>query len=405
MTSTPVIVTPVIVTSTIMPVDHASISRATPVPVILQLVTGLQVGGAERVVLNLARGLARSEFKVIVVALNDERGLLDIIDTTGLDVRFLSMPKSAHGFIAAAKALAGIIATEDVRLIHAHLAHALMLATALKLRMTLDPTNRRRRPGLVFTSHSYAGFTGGWRTFIRATRRFRDADVLLAPDQHPGFNARDSVLIPNGVGSCAYRAKPAGRDVDATREGPALLSIGRLSEPKNFGALIDAFDRWVRAGAPQTASLRIAGEGPLRGDLQRQIDRLGLGARVRLLGLRDDIAALLASADAFVMSSHFEGLPLVALEAGAAGVPVIAPAVGGLPWLLGDGCGRLVSPVDLPDAFARLAVDPASFQADAERLHRKVRDSFSIESCVDAHIALYRRLTSGVTSPVKAFAS
>jgi glycosyltransferase involved in cell wall biosynthesis len=127
--------------------------------------------------------------------------------------------------------------------------------------------------------------------------------------------------------------------------GPVLLAAGRLARQKGFDLLLEALPAVV-ARQPSLRVL-IAGDGPERGALVRQAARLGLGARLRFLGERRDLAALLATADAFVLPSRSEGSPYVLLEAMALGTPIVAAAVGDVGERLeGGAAGELVAAAD-----------------------------------------------------------
>jgi predicted dehydrogenase/glycosyltransferase involved in cell wall biosynthesis len=118
---------------------------------------------------------------------------------------------------------------------------------------------------------------------------------------------------------------------------PLVIAVGRLVEQKRFDLLIEA-----AVGLPR-ARVRIVGEGPLGGDLRALVERRGLVDRVELCGARADVPSLLAGADVLAMPSDFEGLPLVALEAMAAGTPIVGTRVCGVADAVEDGVtGRLV---------------------------------------------------------------
>ncbi|MCB9912360.1 MAG: glycosyltransferase family 4 protein [Planctomycetes bacterium] len=178
-------------------------------------------------------------------------------------------------------------------------------------------------------------------------------------------------------------------ELGAGAEDFVVLAAGALVERKGFDGLIRA---WQAVPAP--CRLWIAGEGPLRGSLEQRVGELGLQARVQLLGRRQDMADLLAASDAFAMPSHAEGLGIAALEAMAAGLPVVGARVGGLADLVvPESTGLLLDPGDVPGwsaALTRLAQDPALAhswgQAGQERVHRQ----FLPEQMVGAYERFYR---------------
>ena len=174
-------------------------------------------------------------------------------------------------------------------------------------------------------------------------------------------------LIENAVDVAAVAADAAaGRDDlrAAWALAPsdlAVVALGRFSPEKGHPVLLEAF-RAVADAVP-TARLVLVGDGVLEADLRRAAAALPAG-RVVFAGWRTDPARCLGAADLFVLPSHREGLPLAVLEAMAAGIPVVATRVGGVPDALdGGACGRLVPPGDAPalaSALVGLLRDPAA---------------------------------------------
>lgn len=175
-------------------------------------------------------------------------------------------------------------------------------------------------------------------------------------------------VIRNSARLCAFEsADPLARvrllDFFPRAAGVSrvVVGAGRFSPEKGFGVLVEAAGAICRDN-PDTG-LVLFGEGALRTDLEHRVAQLGLAGRVVLPGFRTDLDQLIGAADAVVLPSYTEGLPNVALEASAAGVPVVATAVGGTPEAVADGVtGFLVPPGD-PAAIANkvgeLLRDPA----------------------------------------------
>lgn len=173
--------------------------------------------------------------------------------------------------------------------------------------------------------------------------------------------AARTVVVPNGYDDGLFRVS------DVPREG--LLFVGLLTPVKNLHVLLEAFA--TRAG-DIPGRLTIAGDGPLRGELEAAARRLGVADRVRFAGLasRPEVAALMARARALVLPSASEGWPLVVCEALASGTPVVASRVGGIPEIVtSPDAGLLVEPGDVSGLGAALAEaagrtwDPASVAA------------------------------------------
>ncbi len=278
---------------------------------------------------------------------------------------------------------------------------------------------RRLRPALVHANSSKAGILGrlaavasgvparlftahGWAFKADtgfAAHAYLWADRLMTPltttticvaesELRAGVQARTcrrerAVVIRNGV---ALAARPRAH---AAAHPVTLLSVGRLRAPKDFLTLVQAVARLE----PGSFRLWIAGDGPDRKAVAAEVRRLALDDAVALLGPRDDVDALLRAADVFVLSSTSEGLPMSVLEAMAAGLPVVASAVGGVPEAVDATTGALVPPRDpvaLARALAPLVADPALRERLGAAARRRVERDFSVEAFRQAHLDVYR---------------
>jgi glycosyltransferase involved in cell wall biosynthesis len=173
-----------------------------------------------------------------------------------------------------------------------------------------------------------------------------------------------------------------------------LVGTAAIQRPqKALHVLLEAFAR-VRADA----HLALAGDGECRPELERQAADLGIAARTHFLGLRDDVDGILAAVDVAAMSSDFEGTPLFAFECMAAGTPVVATAVGGLPDMLEDGRSAILVPRRDPAALAagieRLLAAPAEREALAAEARRRL-ERYEIDAVAARFADLYRELLDG----------
>jgi len=170
-----------------------------------------------------------------------------------------------------------------------------------------------------------------------------------------------------------------------------LVVVGRLEPQKGHRILLDALPAVLRS-FPRVRLVCLS-DGQLRAALERQTLKLGLTDAVRFVGYQPDIAEWLALADISILPSFFEGLPLTVIEAMAAGRPVIASAVDGVPEVLVDGeSGLLIPPGDsgaLARAICRLVGDPALRQAMARAGRRRVVLEFGLERLVRETEELY----------------
>jgi hypothetical protein len=177
--------------------------------------------------------------------------------------------------------------------------------------------------------------------------------------------------------------------------------VARLEPQKNPLGLIEAFARAF--GDSPRGRLLLAGDGSLREATREACARLGVTGRVHFLGVRTDVVELLAACDLFALSSHFEGSPLSVMEAMAAGLPVVATAVGGVPELVADGqTGLLVPPGDVrsfADALTCLAGNPGR-RCEMAMAAVPRAAAFSVDAMAARYAALFERL-AGATPGAK----
>jgi glycosyltransferase involved in cell wall biosynthesis len=188
------------------------------------------------------------------------------------------------------------------------------------------------------------------------------SDGVRRSYQRIGVPPERITTVANGVATLRHRI---GREAARTALGldpgqPVVLTLGRLTHMKGQCHLLDAVPGLL-ARFPHLAVV-LLGDGPLREALEKQAAGLGVGGAVRFTGHRTDARALLAAADVFALPSRHEGMPLVALEAMEAGLPVVATRVIGSEEVVEDGVtGALVRPADpaaLGHALARMLADP-----------------------------------------------
>jgi GalNAc-alpha-(1->4)-GalNAc-alpha-(1->3)-diNAcBac-PP-undecaprenol alpha-1,4-N-acetyl-D-galactosaminyltransferase len=240
-----------------------------------------------------------------------------------------------------------------------------------------------------------------WRLLRRITYG-RAAGVVThthtSLDFFPPKIRRRGRVIPNPI-----VAPPLGAIAEGSGQGMRVVAMGRLSHEKGFDLLLSAFAR-VAAGFPDW-SLEIWGEGPLRVELERQAERLGIAGRVSLPGLTRRADEVFSAASLFVLSSRYEGFGNVLCEAMAAGVAVISfDCPSGPREIIRPGVdGILVPPGDVPAlaaAMSRLMRDPEQRRRLATEAVA-VRDRFSLERAVAEWEALIEVTARGGRATVR----
>jgi glycosyltransferase involved in cell wall biosynthesis len=361
-------------------------------PVIL-LTTNLARGGAETQVALLASGLCGRGWPVEVVSMLEPTAFQAELAAAGVPVHSLGMRPGRVNPLVIAR-LARILRRVRPRVLHSHMFHANLLGRLTRLLFPI--------PRLIGTLHSIAESGRNSTRVENRDRLYRLTDPLAGvtvavsqavADRHAmaGAVSRGKLtVIPNGVDTARFQP-----DADARSRLRAELGIsdeflwlaaGRLIWKKDYPTLLGAMER-LGEGV-----LCIAGAGALEAKLREQARPLG--ARVRFLGARDDLPALLNAADGLALSSVVEGMPMALLEAAASGLPCVATRAGGADEVVVDGETGLLAPCGdraaLAAAMARLAGLPAASRAAMGRAAReRTLSQFDIRRIVGKWEELY----------------
>jgi glycosyltransferase involved in cell wall biosynthesis len=266
-------------------------------------------------------------------------------------------------------------------------------------------------PAIVHTEHnSEFGAPAPFWWLNRLLLRRTAAVVAVSQAQRDRLVADEHadpariVVIPNGIIVAEPDSAARGRAraaLGAAGDEQLLLHVGRLSAVKNQALAIEA-----AALLPGRVRLVLAGEGRDRDALQRLADARGVTARTTFLGYRDDAATLVAGADAALVTSHNEAMPLAIIEALLAAAPVVSTPWRGAAGMLGDGAYGLVAADYTPAGFATavraVLDDPAAAAERAGRAAAFARVEYDIETAARRHVALYREVISRSRSASRA---
>lgn len=341
---------------------------------IVQLLPALTVGGAERLAALLAREMTARGHAVTVVTLGPAVDSWIARDLEAAAVPTVSLDKAPGLDPRVVPRLRATLRRLRPEVVHTHL-------HVLKYLLPAWPPCRGRL--IVHTVHNLATQEAtrvdlavqqvAFRVGVRAVAI---GDAVAASMQEV-YGRAPHALIPNGIPVAACQPPDGARRRLRTEAGLGddvvlFFAAGRLNAQKDHASLVRAMaEPQVRA---QGVRLWVAGDGELRPALEALITELDLGDSVRLLGLRSDVPALLAACDALVLSSVYEGNPLVVMEAMAAGRPVVATAVGCVPELVDDTTGWLVPPGDV----AALARTLAACATNATTLRHRGRQAAEV---------------------------
>ncbi len=350
---------------------------------VLHLTTAFVVGGAEKVILDLCLHLDKEQFNPSVIGLASYDDMLPEYHDRGIRAEKLDMKKTPGEFMRVLRYLDSYIKENQIDILHAHLFHPLPFATFLKL--------RNPRLKVVFTSHN-TDFGGRFaRLFTRAFKGVRDADIVFSEEMITASYKKDAHVIANGVDIEKFR-QSAEKNTPFT-----FLSVGTIRAQKNQIFLVDCARALKKKGLDFVINIAGGGEEnrPLIEAIQQAIIANDVEDCVCMLGARSDIPELLKTAHCMVLPSHFEGLPIVLLEAGAARLPVISTPVGAIPTLIDESNGYLATLDQFVDTMQRVYEHYTEAEQKAQRLARKIDQYYSISSMARKHGTLYQSLVHG----------
>jgi glycosyltransferase involved in cell wall biosynthesis len=314
---------------------------------ILFLSTSMGMGGADSQLLSAAHGMRSRGHEVRIVSLTRLGPMGLEAQRAGIPTESLEMRRGVpdpRGLVR----LARLVRSWRPDVLHSHMVHANLMARVLRL---ITPV-----PVMVSTIHNI--YEGGrlWMAAYQLTNALVDHVTIVSQAAADRF-VRERIVprslltvIPNGVDTEQFRriSRETGRSVRQSlglEQEFVWLAVGRFEIAKDYPNMLRGFSR-VRERFPH-AVLLLVGRGSLQSETERLAQSLALGSGVRFLGVRDDVAQVMSAADGYVMSSAWEGMPMVLLEAAAAGLPIVATRVGGNHEVVRDGeSGFVVPPRD-----------------------------------------------------------
>ncbi len=360
------------------------------------VIIGLGFGGAEVQVVELAGALKRRGWSPTIVAITPPLGLEKRADELGIPYCDLGLPLRSKSPLLVLRLV------RTLRRLRPDLVHSHTLPPNFATRLARLFT---RLPVVVTTAHSTIEGGRAKMAFYRLTDRLTDLTTNVSPQAVERFRQVHAApagrirFVPNGIDVTRFAPDPARREAARRSLGAApdeflWLAVGRHCLPKDYPNLLAAVRALPDHGAWR---LLVAGDGPLFDEHQALVSSLGLGDRVQLLGLRTDVRDLMNAADGYVMSSAWEGLPIVLLEAAASGLPVVATDVGGNREIVRAPEGGWLVPAKDPTALAAAMSAVQGMPTDAR--HRmgevgraRVTGTFGMDAVVDQWEALYGEL-------------
>jgi glycosyltransferase involved in cell wall biosynthesis len=369
---------------------------------VFQVLYSLTVGGAERLVVNLCLYLDRARFQPVCISLREPQHshYERLLQQAGVLLHFLYKTEGKADW-QVYRRLDQLFRAYRPQVVHTHI---------LGLNYAYPLMLKHRTPVRVHTFHSLAQREIGVR-IGRWTRllafRYRIGGVVpvaiadeVARTVEQLYGYKNPPVIPNGIPVDEYTTNPKVRAQFRAAYGVepdarVIVHVGRFVPLKNHALLLQAF---AQLDVSIPLYLWLVGDGELRPAMEQLAQDLGVAHRVRFWGIREDVPAILNASDIFTLPSEHEGNPMSVMEAMAAGLPVVASRVGGIPELVEEGkTGLLVSPGEvssLQQALLSLVRNHDLCLQMGHTARQRAVERFDIRQTVRQYEALYDHLNS-----------
>lgn len=361
----------------------------------MQVTHDLDFGGLQQVVVNICKSINREKFDVSVLCLRALGAYVPAVEKIGVKVHSIPKNRAAVDYFSFLK-VAKVFRREKVEIIHTHNTQPLIDGTLGALLAGVKT--------IVHTDHARA-FPDKRRYMFAERCMAQLVYKIVGVSDHTTANLRryeriplkKLITIPNGIDGRKYQVsidkKRKRKELGILHKGP-IIGLGvRIVEQKGIIYLLQAMPVILKRFPD--LSLVLAGDGPLVEDLKQVARELNISNHVFFIGSRLDMPELLKLFDLYVLPSLWEGLPMVLLEAMAAGCPIVATDVGGNAQAITDGSnGLLLKPAEpdaLSSAIISVLLDGAKRKRFAEVGLKRFQDSFSADTMTKQYEQIYLR--------------
>ncbi len=366
---------------------------------ILLLRSSIGVFGAERVVLELAKELLQTEFEPIVGIIENKhqacRELAVAAEQDGIKSQIFQCSRPFD--LGTVRQIRRYLKSRSVNIVHAH---------GYKANFYAILSSMFRNVACVATCHPWTETEYSYKARMytaldKGLLRRMDSIVAISAEVrdelHNSIKRTDVEVIPNGIDTRKFSgiASPSLRsELNMSEDDLIVGTIGRFVQEKGYKYLIESLK--VLSYEKKTIKVVFVGEGPLCEELEQRVLAAGLQDLVSFLGVRNDIPKLLAIIDVFVLSSISEGLPMVILEAMAAGKAIVATTVGNIPSVLKNNVTALLVPprdsVALAKAIQTCLFEPVLRDRLGRAARKQVQSKYSAQHMTRQYLTVYDRL-------------
>ena len=368
-----------------------------PASRVMHIISSLSHGGAEKLALELAKLQVQKGMSVSIAYINSaengfgnpetESNFQELCSSLGISTFPLDEKSYFSYWVTRTVNLRKAIRTANPEILHVHLGRGLMLMLLGNVRIPA-----------VMTIHSVnVGFPNIlFKVFKLLRIKYVAVGTAIKEIFEPLIQAPVDVIF-NGIDlrKFPHRAIPQNQ----TSEPFQFVAVGRVLPPKNYPMLIDAVKNLVRM--PDALSTKwivnVAGDGPLLDEMRNLVKSSGMSEHINFLGGCNDVPAFLKNADVFIMTSHYEGMPMAMLEAMSTGLPIVSTDFQGISDVVIHEDSALISEVDDAVAFAEnmlRIMQSESLRTSIAKRAQLNSNNFSIERTNEKYMNLYSELRS-----------
>ncbi|WP_323788848.1 glycosyltransferase [Psychroserpens sp.] len=347
---------------------------------IVHLNIGLGGGGAEHMILEMAKKSQQDHIETVVLAITNNDQIEYKFSENNLKYHYLGI-NSPKSFFSGIQKMKQVLSNYDDIVLHCHMFHALVIGIYFKLFVKKVP--------VVFTLHNILVEEIYRRWFLFFTKPFRKIDINFSEDATKWY-LKDIQVIANGVDFDIFKL-----DNERTfneNETFKFLYLGRIEEQKNPLVMVDLTKKLLEKGI-SNFEIRVAGNGDMKDELETLIKSNNLENHIKLLGFQKNVKQLLFDAHCMIMPSLWEGLPISLIEASATKLPIITTPVGSIPKFFKPSNCFVPNIETFDEAMASVIQDYQNAKTKANQLYEDNKNMFDINSVYKKHLDLYKSVT------------
>jgi len=339
---------------------------------VILVTTGLGLGGAERIVYEIAKNIDKERFELNIVSLSSQIDTLSRFKELNIPIHVLNYKKNLKSFFKSIYKIKKLLEDNNTKLLHAHMFHALVVCSMVKI---IHPKIK-----VIFTAHNTFQKMYIRRFILFLLKPLRAVDTIFPGNKRRFFNKKESSIIPNGINFQDY--KPI-QEIDKYPRFTFVV-IGRLEKIKNHIQLIYIAKKLV----DYDFEIKFVGSGSLENYLKNKVNELKLQDKVTFLGPLNNAADILAKSHCLLISSLWEASPIVAFESVASEVPLISTPVGNMESIFGK-FGVIKNIDDFHDSMIEMIENYPKYSLKIRNKREILAQKYDFKKIISLYESLY----------------